>query len=69
MAGLERCAAPDGLRSMHLDTATNQPEAMAFYAAQGYGPLAPFGTYRTHTDGRYFTKPLVSASTPEPSRP
>ena len=36
MAELEGRAARDGLRSMHLDTATNQPEAMAFYRGLGY---------------------------------
>ncbi|GIM95464.1 GNAT family N-acetyltransferase [Paractinoplanes toevensis] len=36
MAELERRATADGLRSMHLDTATNQPAAMAFYQDLGY---------------------------------
>ncbi|MEU8821689.1 GNAT family N-acetyltransferase [Actinoplanes sp. NPDC048796] len=36
MGALERCAAGDGLRSARLDTATNQPEAMAFYQGLGY---------------------------------
>jgi ribosomal protein S18 acetylase RimI-like enzyme len=36
MAELERRAASDGLRSTHLDTATNQPDAMAFYQGLGY---------------------------------
>jgi ribosomal protein S18 acetylase RimI-like enzyme len=36
MSELERCAVAGGLRSLHLDTATNQPEAMAFYRALGY---------------------------------
>jgi len=69
LAAVEGSAVAAGRRRVVLETGDRQPEAMAFYAAQGYGPLAPFGTYRTHTDGRYFTKPLVSASTPEPSRP
>jgi ribosomal protein S18 acetylase RimI-like enzyme len=36
MAELERRAAGEGLRSMRLDTATNQPAAMAFYRGLGY---------------------------------
>ncbi|MDT5048942.1 MAG: hypothetical protein QOG75_4840 [Mycobacterium sp.] len=36
MAELEQRAARRGLRSMRLDTATNQPEAMAFYQGLGY---------------------------------
>jgi GNAT superfamily N-acetyltransferase len=36
MAELERRAVRVGLRSAFLDTATNQPEAMAFYQGLGY---------------------------------
>jgi ribosomal protein S18 acetylase RimI-like enzyme len=36
MAELERRAAGDGLIRMRLDTATNQPAAMAFYRGLGY---------------------------------
>jgi ribosomal protein S18 acetylase RimI-like enzyme len=36
MTELERRAARAGLRSASLDTATNQPEAMAFYLGLGY---------------------------------
>jgi ribosomal protein S18 acetylase RimI-like enzyme len=36
MAALERRAGQLGLRELHLDTATNQPEAMAFYGSLGY---------------------------------
>ncbi len=36
MAELERRAAETGLNSMFLDTATNQPAAMAFYEALGF---------------------------------
>jgi GNAT superfamily N-acetyltransferase len=36
MSELEQRAARSGLRSMRLDTATNQPEAMAFYQGLGY---------------------------------
>jgi ribosomal protein S18 acetylase RimI-like enzyme len=40
MAELEHRAAQRGLRAMRLDTATNQPEAMAFYLALGYREVA-----------------------------
>ncbi|WP_203917771.1 GNAT family N-acetyltransferase [Rugosimonospora africana] len=36
MTGLERRAVELGMRGTHLDTATNQPEAMAFYESLGY---------------------------------
>lgn len=36
MAALERWATRHGIRELHLDTATNQPEAMAFYQGLGY---------------------------------
>lgn len=36
MAELEQRAAGNGLTTMHLDTATNQPAAMAFYQDLGY---------------------------------
>ena len=35
-ATLEQRAAHLGMRETHLDTATNQPEAMAFYEGFGY---------------------------------
>jgi ribosomal protein S18 acetylase RimI-like enzyme len=36
MNALEERAAQLGMQQMHLDTATNQPEAMAFYRSLGY---------------------------------
>jgi ribosomal protein S18 acetylase RimI-like enzyme len=36
MAALEQRAGQLGMRELHLDTATNQPEAMAFYHSLGY---------------------------------
>lgn len=59
MTELERRAAGAGLRSMHLDTATNQPEAMAFYQGLGFRE-----TGREHRPGWtwtlvYYVKPLA----------
>ena len=36
MKELERRAAASGITRLHLDTADNQPEALAFYRALGY---------------------------------
>jgi ribosomal protein S18 acetylase RimI-like enzyme len=36
MAALEQRAGQLGMVELHLDTATNQPEAMAFYRSLGY---------------------------------
>ncbi len=36
MGGLEARAARLGMRHLRLDTATNQPEAVAFYRGLGY---------------------------------
>ena len=36
MDGLEDRARDLGYRELHLDTATNQPAALAFYRALGY---------------------------------
>lgn len=39
MDELERCARRAGFSQLRLDTATNQPEAMAFYRGLGYQEL------------------------------
>jgi hypothetical protein len=63
MTELEQRAARAGFVLAHLDTATNQPEAVAFYRALGY-----------HEDGAetrpewswtlvYFSKPLTTETT------
>ncbi len=36
MRGLEEAAAELGFQQLHLDTASNQPEAVAFYRSLGY---------------------------------
>jgi ribosomal protein S18 acetylase RimI-like enzyme len=60
MGALERRAAALGITVLHLDTATNQPEAMAFYASLGYRE-----TGRAHRPGWtwtlvYYAKDLAS---------
>ncbi|GAA2691611.1 GNAT family N-acetyltransferase [Actinoplanes palleronii] len=59
MTGLEQRAAGSGLRTARLDTATNQPAAMAFYQDLGYRE-----TGRERQPGWtwtlvYYTKPLT----------
>lgn len=58
MSGLEARAWELGFQELHLDTATNQPEAIAFYRALGY---VDAGT-EMHPDWsstlQYFTKRL-----------
>ncbi|GIG61771.1 hypothetical protein Lfu02_61430 [Longispora fulva] len=59
MAALETRAAELGLREMFLDTATNQPEAVAFYQGLGYREIGR----ETRPDWSwtlvYFTKPVT----------
>lgn len=50
MRAMERRAAGLGITALYLDTATNQPEAMAFYAGLGYRE-----TGRTHRPGWTWT--------------
>jgi hypothetical protein len=58
MAGLESRPRECGLTAMFLDTATNQPEAMAFYRALGYREIG----WQTRPDWSwtlvYSVKPL-----------
>jgi N-acetylglutamate synthase-like GNAT family acetyltransferase len=58
MAALERRAAELGFLELHLDTATNQPDAVAFYRALGYDEVGQ----ETHPEWSwtlvYFTKDL-----------
>ena len=64
MAGLASRARERGLTAMFLDTATNQPEAMAFYRALGYREIGR----QTRSDWSwtlvYFVKPLHSTVRP-----
>jgi ribosomal protein S18 acetylase RimI-like enzyme len=50
MAVLEERARRLGMRGLHLDTATNQPEAMAFYRSLGYQEVG-----REHQSGWSWT--------------
>ncbi|MFI9273017.1 GNAT family N-acetyltransferase [Kitasatospora sp. NPDC052896] len=43
---LESSAAAAGRRRVVLETGTEQPEAVALYASEGYRPITKFGVYR-----------------------
>jgi GNAT superfamily N-acetyltransferase len=47
-----------GYRRIVLETGTEQPEAMALYAAEGYTPAPAFGHYRCAPRSRAFAKDL-----------
>jgi GNAT superfamily N-acetyltransferase len=58
LAELERTAVECGRRRIVLETATEQPEAIALYTSSGYTPVPNFGRYRCSPDSRYFGKVL-----------
>ena len=58
MAGLESRARDHGYTEMFLDTATNQPEAIAFYQALGYDEVGRETRPEWSWTLVYFTKPL-----------
>ncbi|WP_380283847.1 GNAT family N-acetyltransferase [Kitasatospora purpeofusca] len=45
---LERTAAEAGRTRFVLETGTEQPEAVALYASEGYAAIEKFGLYREH---------------------
>jgi GNAT superfamily N-acetyltransferase len=68
LAALEGSAAAAGRGRAILETGTPQSEAIRLYVAAGYTRIGPFGHYRSSPLSCCYAKPLVSASTPEPSR-
>ncbi|WP_402462912.1 GNAT family N-acetyltransferase [Isoptericola aurantiacus] len=58
MGELERVARQVGFRRFVLETGTEQPEAMAMYAALGYEPIESYGRYAAEDDQRCFGKRL-----------
>lgn len=58
MRALEDSARRLGFREMHLDTATNQPEAVAFYRALGYKEVGRESRREWTWTLMYFTKSL-----------
>jgi GNAT superfamily N-acetyltransferase len=58
LAELERLARSLGMASVRLETGTNQPEALAMYAALGYEPITNYGYWKDSPLTRCFAKPL-----------
>jgi ribosomal protein S18 acetylase RimI-like enzyme len=58
MGALEEAARELGFRELHLDTAHNQPEALAFYLALGYEEVGRETRPEWHWTNVYFTKQL-----------
>lgn len=61
---LEAAAWSRGCRVLALETGPSQPEALAFYARQGYERCAAFGDYPDHPLSVFMRKVLVAP--PEP---
>jgi Acetyltransferases len=58
MGGLEARARDMGFERLHLDTATNQPEAIAFYKGLGYTPAGTESNPNWSWTLQYFTRSL-----------
>ena len=55
---LESTARAQGCDALVLETGPYQPEALAFYARQGYGRCGPFGDYPDHPLSVFMRKRL-----------
>ncbi|SEK38296.1 putative acetyltransferase [Atopomonas hussainii] len=55
---LENSAQARGCTQLYLETGPYQPEALAFYAKQGYQRCAAFGDYREHPLSVFMAKTL-----------
>lgn len=49
-----------GYTELWLETGTEQPEAMALYASEGFTPIPPYGTYKDEPDSRCYRLELGS---------
>ncbi|KJK58917.1 GNAT family N-acetyltransferase [Saccharothrix sp. ST-888] len=59
---LEQSAAEAGRTRLVLESGTEQPEALALYASEGYEPITKFGVYKDHPQSVCMGKPLVPAA-------
>ncbi|MFE6867347.1 GNAT family N-acetyltransferase [Kitasatospora sp. NPDC057692] len=59
---LERTAAEAGRTRFILETGTEQPEAVALYASEGYAAIEKFGLYREHEQSICLGKEFDGAS-------
>lgn len=55
---VEDHARDHGYQRVVLETGTEQPEAMALYAGEGYTPIPPYGHHRCSPRSRCFAKNL-----------
>jgi GNAT superfamily N-acetyltransferase len=62
MDALESSAARAGHRSVVLNTGDQQPEALALYAAGGYGPVPGYGVYASAPGAVFLGKELPEAA-------
>ena len=62
LRGLEDEARAAGLRRLRLETGAQQPEALALYAADGWGPIPGFGHYADEPGALSFGKELADPS-------
>jgi GNAT superfamily N-acetyltransferase len=58
LTGLEERARAAGYNELWLETGTEQPEALALYAAAGYRPIEPYGEFKFDPRSRCFTRTL-----------
>ncbi|MFG3053207.1 GNAT family N-acetyltransferase [Kitasatospora sp. NPDC048239] len=59
---LETTAVEAGRTRFILETGTEQPEAIALYASEGYGPVEKFGIYREHPQSICLGKEFTGAA-------
>jgi ribosomal protein S18 acetylase RimI-like enzyme len=69
LAELERSAAVAGCGRTVLETGDQQPEAIAFYRAAGYGVIPRFGVYRGEAGSLCLARALTAASATRPPTP
>jgi GNAT superfamily N-acetyltransferase len=66
MAELEALAAAQGYARLWLETGTEQPEALALYAAIGYVRIVPYGEYKDSPQSVSFARELVMRTAGSP---
>lgn len=59
MAALEAAACAAGCQVLKLETGPDQPEALRFYASQGFVSQGPFGDYPEHPLSVFMSKTLT----------
>lgn len=65
---LEAEARASGCPALKLETGPFQPEALAFYAAQGFARCGPFGDYPDHPMSVFMHKALPTLDPADPAK-